>query len=700
MDFLPALKIAAFCVLSVAASSAELSPNIRINQIGFHPQAPKKGVVVNTEASTFFIATTDLADTVYTGHLGPDSVWTPSGERARLADFSACTRPGQFVLGVPGLGVSHPFRIDGHIDLEPTRGAIRAFYYQRASSILLPANAGKWARSAGHPDNRVFVHPSAAGPVREAETLIAAAKGWYDAGDYNKYVVNSGITTYTLLSLYRGFPAFFDTLKLNIPESGNSIPDLLDECLWNLRWMLAMQDPSDGGVYHKLTTPEFSGFVMPEADKGKRYVVAKSVTATLDLAATAAYAARLFKSFNGPLPGFADSALAAARKAWTWARAHPEALYRQADLNKLYTPAINTGDYGDGNASDELFWAGTELYLATREDSFFVSAAPNGLPAAFSVPSWGSVSTLGLYSLSEEVNHGFSLIDSAIVRQRLNLAAAPLRTRAASSPYGVIMGSGDFYWGSNSTDANQGMLLVQAFRATGDSTFLKIAVDALDYLLGRNATGYSFVTGYGSKTPMIPHHRPSSADGVLEPVPGFLVGGPNSRQDDKCVYPSSLPALSYSDTECSFASNEVAINWNAPLAYLAGALEAIYGAGVPAIGVRPRSMPGAFSANLIRSGKALHAILPEGWTGGIEVFDVRGARVMSLAANSAGSRHIGGSMDRPVFTSPAGAGYGATGDSSGGIWIWRLRAKDGRGREVVRTGSLGPTATMRVELGR
>src|SRR5690606_37188430 len=160
---------------------------------------------------------------------------------------------------------------------------------------------------------------------------------------------------------------FFDTLNLNIPESGNEIPDLLDEVLWNLRWMMTMQDPADGGVYHKLTSPNFSGSVMPSADAGKRYVVQKSVTAALDVAGTAAYASRLFRNFNGPMPGFADSALTVARKAWEWARANPTALYRQTNMNTLYAPAIVTGEYGDGSAADEFFWAGMELYLATKE---------------------------------------------------------------------------------------------------------------------------------------------------------------------------------------------------------------------------------------------------------------------------------------------------------------------------------------------
>lgn len=651
-------------------ASPTLSPDIRLNQIGFHPQAGKKGVVVDPAATTYFIATPDLADTVFTAPLGEARPWAPAGEQARLADFSALTRPGTYVLGVPGLGVSHPFRIDPHADLDLAKGAIRAFYYQRASAVLAPANAGKWARNAGHPDNRVYIHPSAAGPGRPAGSLISAGKGWYDAGDYNKYVVNGGISTYTLLALYRHYPAFFDTLELNIPESGNALPDLLDESLWNLRWMMSMQDPGDGGVYHKLTSPDFSGFVMPEADQGKRYVVQKSVTAALDLAATAAYASRLFRKFEGPLPGFADSALSVARKAWGWARGNPTAYYNQAELNKAYAPAINTGEYGDGNASDEFFWAGMELYLATREDSFFVAAVPAGnLPATFGVPGWPNVLTLGLYSLADAAGEGFDRIDAAAVRQRLIAAATGLRDRAGSSAYGVGLGANEFYWGSNSTDANQGMLLIQAFRASGDTSFLRASMDALDYLLGRNATGYSFVTGFGAKVPMFPHHRPSSSDGVREPVPGLLVGGPNSGQQDECEYPSSLPALSYSDSECSYASNEVAINWNAPLAYLAGALEAMLGAGGDGIGVRPRMAAGGTEAVIGWDGNRLRVDLPAGWRGSAELFDIRGARVERTAMDTAGS-----------------------------LWVFRLKAEDGKGRVIARTGTLSSFSTVRVEL--
>lgn len=122
----------------------------------------------------------------------------------------------------------------------------------------------------------VYIHPSAQTDKRPAGSIISSPGGWYDAGDYNKYIVNSGISTYTLLGAYEHNPEYFDTLKLNIPESNNKIPDILDEALYNIKWMLTMQD-ADGGVYHKLTNPNFDGFIMPDEADQKRYVVEKQL---------------------------------------------------------------------------------------------------------------------------------------------------------------------------------------------------------------------------------------------------------------------------------------------------------------------------------------------------------------------------------------------------------------------------------------
>ena len=133
----------------------------------------------------------------------------------------------------------------------------------------------------------------------------------------------------------------------------------------------------------------------------------------------------------------------------------------------------------------------------------------------------------------------------------------------------------DFNWGSNSNAANQGIALINAYFISSDKKFVDYALSNLDYLLGRNATGYCFLTGFGSKSPMHPHHRPSVADGITEPVPGLLAGGPNPGKQDKCEYAFSEPETTYSDVDCSYASNEIAINWNAPFVYLANAIEAL-----------------------------------------------------------------------------------------------------------------------------
>ncbi|MDZ7269433.1 MAG: glycoside hydrolase family 9 protein [candidate division KSB1 bacterium] len=554
---------------------------IRLNQIGFYPTGPKFAVAVGAAGGRFYVLTRDQGDTLLAGTLGTPRLWPHSGESVQLIDFTSLQQPGEYLIVVPGLGSSPPFTIGNHVHQTVTVMALKSYYFQRASTPLLEPFAGKWRRPAGHPDTQVWVHPSAASAARPVNTILSSARGWYDAGDYNKYIVNSGISTYTLLAAYEHFPAYFRALAVNIPESANRLPDILDEALWNLAWMLTMQDPNDGGVYHKLTTANFSGFVMPHQDTARRYVVQKSTAATLDFAAVMAQASRIFADFSAEMPGFAQTCLQAGLAAWRWARRNPNVRYDQHALNAAYDPDITTGEYGDGSTMDELRWAAAELFITTQADSFL--AAANPLAGPFGVPAWPNVNTLGIYSLAFHRARVGAALDTNAVKAILLHLAGSLRAAANASAYRVAMGisNSDFVWGSNGIAANQGMALVQACRLTGDVSFLEAAVHHLDYLLGRNATGYCFMTGAGEKSPRHPHHRPSQADGIAEPVPGLLVGGPNgnARNDDGGSCPAYLGperARMYLDNVCSYATNENAINWNAPLVYLAGAIEALY----------------------------------------------------------------------------------------------------------------------------
>src|SRR5690606_16003168 len=258
------------------------------------------------------------------------------------------------------------FTIDNDIYQALNAAAAKAFYFNRASTELLPEHAGIYARPAGHPDDQVFVHASAADAIRPEGTVISGPKGWYDAGDYNKYIVNSGISTYTLLAAYEHFPEHYQAQHLNIPESDNAVPDLLDEIHWNLEWMLAMQDPKDGGVYHKLTTKHFSGVVMPHQTTSPRYVVQKSTGAALNFAAVMATASRIYTDYESHYPGLSARMLEAAEGAWAWAQANPDIRYEQ--------PAdIHTGAYGDSNFADEFVWAAAELYITTGDDRYYTA---------------------------------------------------------------------------------------------------------------------------------------------------------------------------------------------------------------------------------------------------------------------------------------------------------------------------------------
>ncbi|MDR2579758.1 MAG: glycoside hydrolase family 9 protein [Fibromonadaceae bacterium] len=553
-----------FMVTLVNVQALELGA--RINQLGYGEKAKKILVYKNTDAANVEFRDLMTDKVVLTVPFSPAATWEYSGESVRKADFSAITKPGLYAAYVNGTRISDNIFVRNNVYEDLLKASLKWFYYQRAGIALAPEFAGKWARAAGHPDTAVYFLPESEKPEG---WKISSPKGWYDAGDYGKYIVNSGISVFTLLNFYERFEAQLKKLSLNIPESKSRVPDILEEVRWNLDWMLTMQDPADGGVYHKLTTARFCGKVMPADDTAKRYVVMKTTPATLDFAAVMAQASRIYKPFD---PKFSERALKAAEKAFEWAVKNPLVLFKQPE-------GMNTGQYNpdDEDTLDEKLWAATELYISTKKKVY--ADWIDSLPFNSHVPWWGNVNFLAVYRLAEAKN-GFKKDITKAAQDTMLTLANHLRDIADKSAYGLPIIPWNFVWGSNSTIANNGIVLLHAYYLTKDKSYLDAAQRTLDYILGANPLKISYVTGYGNRTPMHPHHRPSEADGILEPVPGMLAGGPHDGGQDvgpnpwQCKEYRKLgtPALSYIDDWCSYASNEVAINWNAPLAYLAGAL--------------------------------------------------------------------------------------------------------------------------------
>ena len=548
---------------------------IRVNQVAFFPQQEKLAVVENDgKKVTLTVRNAETGKVVGKARFVRTSVSPWSKKRRAIVDFSKITTPGRYVLECKGHQM--PIEIREHALTGLAAGAIKSFFLNRSGMDIDAKYAGPWARPLGHADTQVMIHPSAVSPGRPAGTIISSPYGWYDAGDFNKYIVNSAYSVSLMLFAYEQNKDYFDALKVNIPEEGNQTSDLLDELMYNLKWMLTMQDPYDGGIYHKLTTPNFEGMVMPTDCHQQRYVVQKSVTASYDFAAVMAQAARIFKG-NKDYPCFAEHASRAALAAYHWAEQHPRAFYNQRELSKNFQPAVNTGEYGDFRADDERYWAATELYLLT-EDPLFREVAFQMQPQQFSVPSWGGVASLGSFAwlMCPEDELGQKNRDLLIAYCYSQLAMVP--TSSFNTPSGNK--PTDFGWGCLSeTFGVNGMVQLFAYRLTGEAKYLKAAQQNMDYILGRNATGYCYVTGFGTKSPMFPHHRLSTADGVEAPIPGMLVGGPNPGQQDAheagVVYLSKEPDESYVDVVPSYASNEIAINWTAALVALAGWLDAV-----------------------------------------------------------------------------------------------------------------------------
>jgi len=540
-------------------------PKIQINQVGFLPQDNKVAVITKQQQGTFRVFSLATQQVVFTGQLRDKGRWPLSDEVVSLADFSQVTQAGDYRLELDEGRQSALFSISPLAYSELLDASLKAYYFNRASMALSAEYAGQWAREVGHPDTQVMIHASAASDQRPEGTVISAPKGWYDAGDYGKYVVNSGISTYTLLLAYRHFSDFYATRSGHIPESNDAVPDILNEVKWNLDWLEAMQDPNDGGVYHKLTTLNFSGSVMPDKATEQRYVVQKSTAAALNFAAVMAFASQVYSDYESAYPGKSAAYSHAALKAWDWAKAHPEVYYQQPD-------DVKTGAYGDKNLADEFAFAAAQLFVLTQDPSYLDEFLRLDQP--FTVANWASTAGLGYFTLVSFAQDLMSAEQYQQIADKLIKQAELIVTQLEESAYQVPLIESDFVWGSNAVAMNKAMVLLIANQYKVKPQFRDGAVALSDYVLGRNPTGYAYVTGFGQQSPLHIHHRPSEADGVVAPVPGFVAGGAQNGWQDKCTYPSKMPAASYVDDFCSYSTNEIAINWNAPLVYVLAALQA------------------------------------------------------------------------------------------------------------------------------
>ncbi|MEV7965020.1 glycoside hydrolase family 9 protein [Sphaerisporangium sp. NPDC088356] len=555
----------------------DTGPRVRVNQVAYLPKGPKNATVVTDATTTLpWQLKNGGGHVVASGNTAPRGVDASSGQNVHSIDFGSYTKAGTgYTLSADG-ETSRPFDIGGTAYEQLGTDALKFYYPQRSGIAILDGLRPGYARPAGHAgvapnqgDTNVPCQPGV------CDYSLDVSGGWYDAGDHGKYVVNGGISVAQLMGEFErtknaATARSLTDGTLTIPESGNGVPDILDEARWEQEFLLKMQVPDGkpfaGMAHHKIHDQNWTGLpLLPHLDAQKRELHPVSTAATLNLAATAAQAARLYAPYDA---AFAARNLTAARKAWAAAKANPARLASPSD-------GTGGGTYDDANVSDEFYWAAAELYITTGEKEFkdYVLASPLHTadvwgPKGF---DWGNVAPLGRLDLAT-VPNGLPGRDQ--VRQSVAQGADKYVAALTAHPYGLPYDATSYDWGSNSQILNSMIVMAAAYDITGTQKYRDGVLQGIDYIFGRNALNQSYVTGYGEVASHNQHTRWYShqLDATLpNPPKGTLAGGANSGIQDPLAaekLKGCKPQFCYIDDINSWATNELTINWNSPLSWI------------------------------------------------------------------------------------------------------------------------------------
>ncbi|RKE17256.1 glycoside hydrolase family 9 protein [Streptomyces sp. TLI_171] len=596
------LTATALVPATATAATAAADVPVRVNQLGYLPDGPKRATVISSATAPLAWQLRDASGAqVASGSTAVHGADQASGQSTHLVDFGAYTGTGSGFTLVVGGQASHPFDISASL-YDGLRADSLNFFYQQRSGIAIDAalaGGSAYARPAGHlgvaPNKGDTSVPCQAGVC---DYRLDVRGGWYDAGDQGKYVVNGGIATWELVNSFErahrsGGDAALGDSTLRVPERGNGVPDVLDEARWELDFLLRMQVPDGkpmaGMAFHKIHDAQWTALpTRPELDDQQRELHKPSTAATLNLAATAAQCARVYAPYDA---AFAARCLDAAKRAWTAAKANPNVLAPSTD-------STGGGAYEDADVSDEFYWAAAELLATTGESQYrdaVTSSALHTKPAdAF---WWGGTATLGRITLATVPGVALPADDLTRLRGLLVSAADGYLSTMGGQGYAVPLAPDGYVWGSNSSVANNAMVLAVAHELTGQQRYRTGALETMDYLLGRNALDRSYVSGYGERASENEHHRfwAHQNDASLpHPPAGSFAGGPNSGLQDPIAQAQLVgcaPAACYVDDIGSYSTNEVAINWNASLAWLAAyAAERRSAPATPAVQVTPAAV--------------------------------------------------------------------------------------------------------------
>ena len=546
---------------------------IYVNQVGYVTGGKKVAAAnVNGYFQLFNADTDEMIKEVFASYKGEDAA---SGDEIWQIDFSEVKEEGNYYILDADTGTkerSDTFRIADDVYEELQKALVKALYYQRCGCGLDEKYAGIYKHAVCHKEPAILLQDYV-NHTKDPKTYELCG-GWHDAGDYGRYSSAAAVALGHLLYAFELFPQSFEA-ELNIPESGNGTPDVLNECRYELDWLIRMQD-EEGGVYHKLTAFSHADFLMPEEDLDQLLIFPVSSIATADYAAVMALASRVYRLFD---PEFADRALKAARKSFEWLTKH--------DYIGFHNPeGSNTGEYDDECDMDERMWAAAELlrsdpegdtesYRKMLEQYVFSEIGKTDM-------GWTDVGGFTLLALLTDPDEVAGEKVTDVLKKAMYEECDRLLEIREGSGYLLAMKPDEFVWGSNMVVCNRGILFILAAYLAdpeqGYTTEEKMALydmaayDQLHYLLGRNALNRSYVTGFGEHAYRNPHNRPTAMDGIDDPMPGWVSGGPFKTpcdEDAMKLIPAGTPPMKcHADVAGSYSTNEITIYWNSPAAFM------------------------------------------------------------------------------------------------------------------------------------
>ncbi len=520
--------------------------SIRLNTLGYLPEAVKVAVM-GVPAERFAVVRLADGSTALSGLLSAPVKNPDTGETLYPADFTALREAGEYKLVLDEKLESAAFQVSTQVYRGAFAAVVRAIHLGRCGTAVRWEEGGRvFGHEACHTNDAWMDF------VTGRHERRPAVGGWHDGSDYNKSVVNAGVTMGALFRAWEDFGPAVRQVPLGLPGVPEGWPEFLAELKWETDWLLSMQGP-DGSVYHKVSTTNVGAVVMPEREGAARYFTRWSSAATADLVAAMSMAARHFRPLDAL---YADRCQDAARRGRAFLQAHPA--NTRADQSGFRTAPYATHDADDRLWAAAEYWETTGSLEALREVERRIATAEARVEPDF---DWGSVANLGIITYVGSGREGRDPILLSRLRGRLLETADEIVDTARAHGYARPLGV-RYYPGCHGSVARQVMLLQAAYRLSPKSTYRQTALDAIHHLFGKNVHGRSFVTGLGASAPRYPQDRRSQADEVDEPWPGYLVGGPHPRATD------------WKDDPSDVRGNDINLNWNAALAYaLAGFLE-------------------------------------------------------------------------------------------------------------------------------